>query len=257
MSVLEIQGEEPDEFDEDEEEEEDTDVERWRMNRDQYHHAGRLGWFNDNEKVELLDGAVYYKYIGKERGWTRKEYDQAAKLGWFDGQRVELIKGKVYVKVPQNPPHVNCIEDGGNYLIALLGSGYRVRRQSPLPLPTDGVPEPDILVVRGSQQDFLNRHPRPDEVVILIEVSDTTLHYDQTLKAAMYAEAGLDDYWLLNINNRTLEVRRDPTPLPSNPAAHAYQSVTIYTEPDSAVPLHLPQIHIPVANLLPPLASRE
>lgn len=123
-------------------------------------------------------------------------------------------------------------------------------------LSTDGEPESDVLVVRGSWEDYI-QHPTQADVVLLIEISDTTLRFDRNQKAALYAEAGLDDYWLLNINNRTLEVRRDPAPLPSNPAVHAYQSVTIYTELDSAAPLHLPQSDIPIVKLLPPLADLE
>lgn len=87
----------------------DTGISEWQMTRDLYYRAGELGWFDGDEKVELLGGTVYYKYIGKERLWTRKEYEQAAQLGWFDGQRVELIKGKVYVKVPQNPAHTRAL----------------------------------------------------------------------------------------------------------------------------------------------------
>ena len=256
MSVLEIKHEEPDEFEDEDEEEADTDVEQWQMNIHQYHRAGRLGWFDENEKVELLDGAVYYKYIGKQRRWTRGEYEQAAKLGWFDGQRVELIQGKVYVKMPQNPAHTLALRASARTTTRVFGPEFDVRQQLPVLLSTDGEPEPDILVVPGSWEDY-TQHPTQADVVLLIEVSDTTLRYDQKQKAALYAEAGLADYWLLNVNNRTLQARRDPAPLPDQPSKFAYRTLTVYTEADSVAPLALPQTSLSVADLLPPLPEQE
>ncbi len=250
MSVLEIENEELNEFVKEE------GVHKWQMTRRLYYQAGELGWFNGDEKVELLGGTVYYKYLGEEWRWTRREYEQAAELGWFDGQRVELIKGKVYIKMPQNPPHTLALRASSQTTTRVFGPGFDVRQQLPLLLSTDGEPEPDILVVPGSWEDYI-QHPTQADVVLLIEISDTTLRYDQNQKAALYAEAGLADYWLLNVNNRTLQVRRDPAPLPNQPSVFAYQTLTVYTETDSVAPLALPQTSINVANLLPPLPEQE
>ena len=245
MSALEIEEEEADAFADEE------GVHRWRMTRPLYYRAGELGWFDKGGKVELLDGAVYYKYIGKERRWARKEYEQAAELGWFDGQRVELIGGKVYVKMPQNPAHTLALRASAQTTTRAFGPGYDVRQQLPLLLSTDGEPEPDILVVPGSWEDYV-QHPTEADVVLLIEISDTTLRYDENQKAALYAETGITDYWVLNVNNWSLSVRRDPMPIPNQPAHYAYQSTTVYSEADSIAPLALPNVEVLVANLLPP-----
>ena len=231
----------------------DVGVRPWLFTRDRYYQAGELGWF-DGGRVELIEGIVRHKWTSEERLWTRAEYEQADSLGWFVGQRVELIQGKVYVKLPQNPAHVNCVEDGGDVLKAAFGPGFRLRRESPLPLPADGVPEPDLLIARGTREDFLMRHPRPDEVALLVEVSDTTLQYDQTKKAADYAAAGVADYWLLNLQNRSLEVRRDPIPTQNGPFAFGYRAVTVYSVEERVSPLALPSLSLRVADLLPPQA---
>ena len=89
---------------------------------------------------------------------------------------------------------------------------------------------------------------------MLVEVSDTTLHYDQNGKAMLYAEAGIADYWLLNLQNRTLEVRREPE---QTAEGFGYRQLTVYTEAESAVPLSAPQSSVLVADLLPPQTQTE
>src|SRR5262249_2937333 len=109
-----------------------------------------------------------------------------------------------------------------------FGSGYCVRPQLPLVLPDDSRPEPDILVARGTVQDYVARHPTVTDTALIVEISDTTLVFDRTAKAADYAAAGIPDYWLNDINARTLTVHRDPVPMPETPTGFGYQSVTTY-----------------------------
>ncbi len=230
----------------------DTGVREWLFTRDFYECASALGWFHVAD-TELRDGIISRKNFGEPRLWTRAEYAQAYERGWFNGLRVELAQGKVFVKLPASPAHVNCVEDGGEVIKRVFSNGFRRRRESPLPLPLDGVPEPDILVARGSREDFLTRHPQPEEVALLIEISDATLHYDRNEKAALYAQAGIDDYWLLNLQNRTLEVRREPAAMAGAPYGFGFQQTTIYTPEQSVSPLVLPTAAFLVADLLPPV----
>ena len=112
-----------------------------------------------------------------------------------------------------------------------------------LPLKfTTSVPEPDIAVVQGQLRSFVNSHPAT--AVLVVEVSDTTLEYDQVVKAPIYAAAGIEDYWIVNINERTVEVRRQPGP-------SGYRSLQTYTETDTISPLFNPTATILVADLLP------
>ena len=235
-------------------ERQDDGVTAWLLTPALYDCAASLGWIGRMD-TKLADGVIVETLSGKPHLWTPAEYAQAYGLGWFNGLRVELAQGKVFVKLPASPAHVNCVEDGGDIIRQVFGDGFRVRRESPLPLPSDGVPEPAILVARGSRAEFLARHPRPDEVTLIIEVSDATLHYDRNEKAALYAQAGIEDYWLLNLQNRTLEMRREPVGLPGTPYGFGYMQTTIYTAEQTAAPLALPTAAILVADLLPPAAT--
>ena len=230
----------------------DAGVREWLFTRDLYECASALGWFHAADTT-LRDGMIIRKNSGEPRLWTRAQYAQAYERGWFNGLRVELAQGKVFLKLPASPAHVNCVEEGGEVIKRVFTIGFRVRRESPLPLPSDGVPEPDILVVRGSREDFLTRHPRPEEVALLMEISDATLHYDRNEKAALYAQADIADYWLLNLQNRTLEVRRDPAAMAGTPYGFGFQQTTIYTAEQLVSPRVLPTAAFLVADLLPPV----
>ena len=185
------------------------------------------------------------------RLWTREEFHQAVDLGWFNNEKVELIHGKVYTKRPMKPLHTMGIRACAETLAALFGAGFDVRQQMPVVLTTDGEPLPDILVVPGSWRDYV-QHPTQADVLLIVEVSDTTLYMDRNEKAALYAEAGIPDYWLMNMQNRTLEVRREPSALPGAPYGFGYRVLTVHSEQEKVTPLSLPNVEIRVSDLLPP-----
>ena len=185
--------------------------------------------------------------------WTRAEFTQAQELGWFNGERVQLIFGRVYRKLTMNSPHFLGICATAEVLTAVFGPGHFVRQQAPLVLATDGEPLPDLVVVPGSWRDYA-QHPTQDDALLLVEVSDATLNIDRNEKAALYARAGIADYWLLNLQNRTLEVRREPDAQADAPLDWTYRSLTVYAEAQAIAPLARPGAAIRVADLLPPTA---
>ena len=127
--------------------------------------------------------------------------------------------------------------------------GYDVRTQLPLVLDSYNKPEPDIAVVIGSIRDYANAHPTT--ALLVVEISDTTLRYDRTAKAALYARANIADYWIVNLGNRVLEVHRQPAPMDDMPLGFGYLSITRHIITDSVSPLAMPQATISVADLLP------
>src|SRR6516225_11328145 len=147
------------------------------------------------------------------RRWTREEYYQMGELGLFHGQRVELIEGEIMVLSPQNWRHTSTVARVGEALHRVLGTGLWVRMQFPLNLSTSD-PEPDISVVAGRIEDYRDH---PTTALLIVEVSETTLAYDRTRKASLYARAGIADYWIVNLVNNQLEVRRDLRPDPTQP----------------------------------------
>lgn len=183
---------------------------------------------------------------GRPRRWTREEYYRAAELGLFrPDERLELLEGEIIQKMTQNPPHTTSLSLS---LVALesafAGRGYFVRIQAPISLPGDSEPEPDLAVVAGCPRDYQTQHPVAANVLLLVEVSDTTLGFDRRRKAAAYAAAGIREYWIVNVIDRQLEVHRDPS-------GSAYGLVTVHAPTDSVSLLGAPQATIPVADLLP------
>jgi len=134
--------------------------------------------------------------------------------GLFAGQRLELIEGDLIDKMGQNPPHAYLIQILHLFLAKIFG-GERVRAQIPIEAGvTDqerSLPEPDFAILVEPRGDYQRRHPRGDELSLVIEVADTTLQFDTTTKRDLYARAGVPEYWVLDINGRRLIAHRNPS----------------------------------------------
>jgi len=179
------------------------------------------------------------------RRWMVSDYERAAEAGVFGPEeRLELIEGEIYRKGPQNGPHAvvcDLIEDA---LRSAFGSSYRVRGQKPLLIGGKSVPEPDVYVIRGPIRDFVKQHPTT--AVLVVEASDSTVTFELITKAALYAGAGIPEYWVIAIPERAVVVHREP-----EPATRTYRSVERLVDTDSVTPLAAPTAVIPVADLLP------
>ena len=183
----------------------------------------------------------------KKRRWTRAEFSRLADLGLFRGQRVELLGGEVVEMAAQKDTHVISVSLTAKQAAAAFGPGFWVRVQAPLNLGRLDEPEPDIVVVTGSERDYLGSDNRVDPLLV-IEVSDTTLAYDRGRKARRYARAGVTDYWIVNLPDRQLEVYRDPARVG---AGYRFRSVTILQPSDAVAPIAVPASNVRVADLLP------
>lgn len=149
---------------------------------------------------------------GRPRLWTVDEYLAIVAAGILGpDDRVELLEGEIIEKMPQDFPHINGIEFLVEALRAAFNSGFYVRSQMPQRTP-DSVPEPDVLLLKGSHRDFVGRFPNPEEIVLVVEVSNTTLDTDRRRKLGIYARAGFVEYWILNVADRQLEIHRNPLP---------------------------------------------
>lgn len=134
------------------------------------------------------------------------QYHEMIKAGIFGpDDPIELLEGWLVRKMAKDPPHAVANELVRESLVAMLPKGWTVRIQAPVTLG-DSEPEPDLAVVRGSHRDFLKRHPEPQEVGIAVEVSASSLQRDKSLKKGIYARAGIEQYWILNLKDSTIEV---------------------------------------------------
>ena len=148
-----------------------------------------------------------------------------------------------------DPPHATGVTLVHQWLSQLALKGHYPRMQLPLDLGADIEPLPDLALVLGTARDYAVDHPTPAQTLLVVEVADSSLHFDLTTKAELYAEAGVAEYWVLDVLNGRLTVLRSPAPLP--PGGHAYQSTTTYQPADSVATLAAPNAPVLVSELLP------
>ncbi|WP_445171696.1 Uma2 family endonuclease [Microcoleus sp.] len=126
-----------------------------------------------------------------------------------DDDSVELLEGWLVFKMPKNPPHRATTRLVRTALENILSAGWYVDSQEPITL-SNSEPEPDIVVVRGNTRQYLDRHPGAEDIALIIEVSDTTLQRDRTVKKRIYARAGISIYWIVNLVEEQVKVYSQP-----------------------------------------------
>lgn len=174
--------------------------------------------------------------------WTRDECYQLMEIGVLPEGKFELIHGDILLKMGHNPPHVLVCMKTLSALAAIFGFEY-MQSQAPLAINAQNDPEPDTAVLPRPLADY-TQTPTAGEARLIVEVSDSTLRWDLTTKAALYAGAGAAEYWVVDINARTLHIFREPT-------ADGYAAETVLTPEDTASPLARPEAVVRVADLLP------
>jgi Uma2 family endonuclease len=176
--------------------------------------------------------------------WTLDRYHQAIAAGVFDDQPVELLQGEIVLMPSEGVPHAYSNTEVADYLRTLLGDRVKIRDAKPVTLPNDSEPAPDIAIVKPLGKLYLEHHPYPDDIFWLIEFSQATLSKDLGQKKSIYAEAGIGEYWVINLNKTELRVFRDLVD-------GKYTTELTLTE-GAIAPSAFPDIQIQVANLLTP-----
>ncbi len=166
-----------------------------------------------------------------------------AEAGIFgEDDSIELIDGRVVEMSPENKPHRVAISKATDVFIrALTDRPYFLQNQSTLPLDEWNVPEPDFAVLRGRPDDVLEGEP---EVVLVVEVADTSLERDRSVKQALYAKQEIPEYWILNLRSRTLEVYWEP-------GEDEYRQRRTWSEDEAATPQFEEAPSFEVKALLP------
>src|SRR4028118_688083 len=180
---------------------------------------------------------------------TVQEYHRMAEIGILDeDELVELLAGQIVKMAAKGTSHSAAVTRTDKLLNNRLGQRILVRLQDPVRLNDYSEPEPDIAVVVPDPLYYEDHHPIPSEVYLIIEVADTTLRTDLGIKATLYAQSGIADYWVLDVNNRQLHVFRDPS-------QDGYQSRVILGDDGSISPLQFPDFSFMVRDMLRPLVS--
>ena len=189
-------------------------------------------------------------YPIRNRHWTRKEYDELIKSGFFDeDEPIELLGGQLIVAEPKGSPHSTAVALTVEALRMAFGPGWLVRVQDPVALDAESEPEPDVAVVPGLPRDYLAAHPaRP---ALLVEVAESSLAFDRGHKGSLYARAGVADYWIVNLVDEVLEVYREPGPDRSAEFGWRFLDVQALRRGTTIAPLARPDVTVAVADLLP------
>lgn len=186
---------------------------------------------------------------------TRHEYQLLTAAGAFEGRRVELIEGVIYDKMAAMlGPHATAVSKTSLAFFRAFGGQCAVRCQLPIRLNETSEPEPDLVLARGTDDDYQD-HPAPNDILLALEVSDATLSFDRRAKASAYARAQIGEYWILNVEERQLEIHRGPQRDSAMPFGWGYSVRLIVPQSERAATLWRPEIEFAVADLLPRAAS--
>ena len=175
--------------------------------------------------------------------FTRQEYHRLAESRLLADERVELLDGVIITMSPQNSPHAATVHRLLFTLLPVVGDAAYLRVQAPIVLDDWSEPEPDIVICQPDPTDYAQHHPRANQVMVVIEVADSSLAYDQGQKTQAYAASGIPEYWIVNLADRTVAILTDPS-------RDRYQHEQIKSENDTVFPLGGKAVA--VSAILPP-----
>ncbi|MBL1175569.1 Uma2 family endonuclease [Pantanalinema sp. GBBB05] len=163
--------------------------------------------------------------------FTVDDYHRLIELGFIkEGDRIELIRGELVQMVAKGTSHSSCNTRLLYELLPLLGDRAIVRHQDPVTLPRHSEPEPDFAIVKVRSDRYRSAHPQPKDILLIIEVSDSTLTYDQTTKLSVYAEHQIPDYWIVNLVANQLECYSQPYRTPSDEYGYRLKQIALPNE---------------------------
>ncbi|MEM9008982.1 MAG: Uma2 family endonuclease [Cyanobacteria bacterium P01_F01_bin.86] len=138
--------------------------------------------------------------------WSLEEYHRMIEAGILSDRRVELLQGEIVEMAPEGEPHAHLSSDAADYIREVLRGQVKVREEKPITLPDASEPEPDIAVVQNLGDIYLEHHPYPENIFWVIEYADSSLTKDLEFKRQIYAEAGIREYWVINLKRMELVV---------------------------------------------------
>lgn len=178
-----------------------------------------------------------------QRPLTVLEYHKMVEVGILtEDDPLELLNGQMIYMSPVGSKHAACVEKAVDLLKLLLKDKAMVRTQNPINLSEHSEPEPDLAIVKCKDDFYMDGHPSANEVFFLIEVSDTTLEKDREVKLPIYAQAGVKEYWIVNLNQEEIEVH-------TNPYNDKYRSKDLYFRGD-LIPLKAFNLQVEVDKIL-------
>jgi Uma2 family endonuclease len=176
--------------------------------------------------------------------FTVAKFYRMARAGILNpNHRYELIEGEIIRMIPPGPEHCLSVDSLVEYLSDVVRGKYHLRCQGSVQLSNISEPLPDFAILKKQPEVYRKRQPGPADTLLLIEVSDSTLSYDKNRKAAVYAAAGIVEYWIVNLRKKCLHVMRKPS-------KEGYQDVLTLEQGDEVRAQKVPELKVKVARLL-------
>lgn len=176
--------------------------------------------------------------------FTVAEYMRMAEVDLLgEDSRVELVWGEIVEMSPIYIGHTSTVKRLIRLLTQTLGDRIILGVQDPVQLSNDSLPQPDIAVLRPQDDFYSEQQPGPNDILLLIEVADSSLKYDRRVKSKLYGSAGIADYWIVNLPERQIEVYREPRP-------NGYRTVTYFAPSETLTPLAFADVPLTVDEIL-------
>ncbi|WP_413160801.1 Uma2 family endonuclease [Capilliphycus salinus ALCB114379] len=167
--------------------------------------------------------------------FTISEYHRLTELGILQpSDRIELIRGELVKMAAKGTAHEVCLTKLLRELSKLISERATLRCQSPIILSSNSEPEPDFTIVINRPDDYLASHPTGNDIILVIEISDSSLDYDKEIKLPLYAEDGISDFWIFNLGDRILEAYSKPYQKPQGSWGYRIQKISL---PDETISL--------------------
>lgn len=177
------------------------------------------------------------------------DYYKMIEMGMIDDyERSEIIDGQMMPKMPIGDRHAAAVNRLNRLLAARLPESILLSIQNPLRISDFDEPEPDVVLADLTKYDG-NRHPRPEETILVMEVSDVSLKNDRDVKLPLYADAGIAEVWIVNLRDNVIEIHQDPS-------LGIYQQVKIFKSGGQATSIVLPELSIEVDAIIPQTAQK-
>lgn len=189
------------------------------------------------EIVEML--------AAKKRGFTVDDYYYLADVGILDeDDRIELIDGEIVLMSPINVPHAYCVRAFTMEFYMMASEQAVISVQDPIHLNDNSEPQPDIALLRPRDDFYAEAHATPDDILLLVEVADSSLERDREKARDTYAKHGIPELWIANLRDEVVERHRNPTP-------DGYEDVRVFNRGDTISAELLPDVELAVDDILP------
>lgn len=146
--------------------------------------------------------------IPYKRSFTVSEYYKMYQMGLFRNEKLELLEGEIFKMSPIGAKHSDCVDYLNSYLVYILYKEATIRVQEPIELSDNTEPEPDLVIAQKKR--YKKKHPTPKDVYLIIEVSDSSYHYDREHKLPIYSQNGIPEVWIINVNENFVEQFSNP-----------------------------------------------